>query len=243
MTTELMTTTVTAEVVNKVVLQGDLSGLSTEELVMYYGAVCRNAGFDPVVKPFDVMTLQGKKVLYPNKTASAQLTAMHGCTVNVVDKGAGPNDTYFVHVRVVKKDGSTVDDLGVVSISNLRGDAAANAIMKATTKAKRRAILSAFGIGGNDESETEGMFNTSKDEAAMQVIEAVVAEMTDTEQATYEDLRLAIVGSEDADGLTAVTAKLRKAPQIVKDKLRNDMAEAQERLRLVWKDGKYTEVV
>jgi hypothetical protein len=62
---------------------------------------------------------------------------------------------YEVVARVSFPDGRMVEDVGVVPIQGLRGDAACNAIMKAITKAKRRAILSACGLGMLDETETE----------------------------------------------------------------------------------------
>ena len=44
---------------------------------------------------------------------------------------------------------------GAVSIAGLRGDALANAILKATTKAIRRVVLAHCGLGILDETETE----------------------------------------------------------------------------------------
>ena len=43
--------------------------------------------------------------------------------------------------------------MGVVSIAGLKGEALANAMMKAETKAKRRATLSICGLGWMDEVE------------------------------------------------------------------------------------------
>ncbi len=48
------------------------------------------------------------------------------------------------------------DDVGVVCVDKLKGEDKANALMKAVTKAKRRATLSICGLGGiPDESEIE----------------------------------------------------------------------------------------
>jgi hypothetical protein len=51
---------------------------------------------------------------------------------------------------------------GAVSIANLRGDDLANALMKAETKAKRRATLSICGLGWMDETELETVPNAVK---------------------------------------------------------------------------------
>src|SRR5262249_39548261 len=49
----------------------------------------------------------------------------------------------------------TDESIGAVNINGLRGDALANGLMKAETKAKRRGTLSICGLGFLDETETE----------------------------------------------------------------------------------------
>jgi hypothetical protein len=49
------------------------------------------------------------------------------------------------------------EDIGAVSIKSLQGEALANALMKATTKAKRRATLSICGLSFVDESEIDSI--------------------------------------------------------------------------------------
>jgi hypothetical protein len=63
-------------------------------------------------------------------------------------------------VYVVKATAKDVQDrtdfaTGAVTIEGLKGDALANALMKAETKAKRRVTLSICGLGVLDESELE----------------------------------------------------------------------------------------
>jgi hypothetical protein len=50
-------------------------------------------------------------------------------------------------------DGRTTESIGAVSIGNMKGDSLCNAMMKAETKAKRRATLDLLGLGMLDESE------------------------------------------------------------------------------------------
>jgi hypothetical protein len=65
-------------------------------------------------------------------------------------------DILTVHVRARLPDGRTDEDLGAVSFpETLRGEARANAELKAVTKAKRRATLSICGLGWLDETEVE----------------------------------------------------------------------------------------
>ena len=239
MTNELMTTGSDnmAALFNKLVLQADLSQLSEPELVQYYHAVCNRAGLDPMTKPFEVLTLQGRKTLYATKTAAAQLTAIHGVSVNIVDKGKLGDDTYYAQARVTKKDGSTVDDMGVVSIANARGEGLSNAMMKAVTKAKRRAILSAFGIGLNDESEMEDLPGATLHRDAINP--AIGAPMTAAEQESLDAMTQMLAVAETPEELTDYVIMLRTYPEIIRNAVKPAMTEAQDRLGVIWKNGQY----
>ena len=59
------------------VLRGDLSGLNQEQKKEYYLFRCRQVGLDPATKPFDLLTLNGKEVLYANASATQQLCSLH----------------------------------------------------------------------------------------------------------------------------------------------------------------------
>ena len=75
------------------------------------------------------------------------------------------DDTYIVEVRASLPDGRFVDDVGIVSLktknyktgeeARASGDILVNLMLKAVTKAKRRATLSLLGLGMLDETETE----------------------------------------------------------------------------------------
>src|SRR5690606_39558393 len=62
-------------------------------------------------------------------------------------------------VRVYGRDKTGREDVatGAVSIAGLKGDALANSVMKAETKAKRRLTLSLAGLGWLDESEVDSI--------------------------------------------------------------------------------------
>ena len=60
-------------------------------------------------------------------------------------------------VRATAKDGRQTDEIGAVPIKGLQGENLANALMKAVTKAKRRAILSVCGLGLLDETEVDSI--------------------------------------------------------------------------------------
>ncbi len=142
------------EALQKLVLGGDLSQLDKQQKVDYYIYRCKAAGLDPATKPFDLLKLSGKEVLYATKECSAQISQRDKLSATVVSDGQ-IGDIYRVVARCTGPDGRCTDDMGCVTIKGLSGDALCNAMMKATTKAKRRAILTHAGLGMLDESELE----------------------------------------------------------------------------------------
>ena len=94
---------------------------------------------------------RGGVVLYATKACAAQLTAKHKLSVTIVEKGRD-GDLYVVQAKA-SNGLRDVEDIGAVEVSRCSGEALANAMMKATTKAKRRAVLTFCGLGEIDESE------------------------------------------------------------------------------------------
>jgi len=142
----------------QVVIAGDLARLTPAQRVSYYRSVCDSLGLNPLTKPFDYLHLNGRLVLYATRTATDQLRATRGISVQIVSRelmeAAG---LYVVTARATARDGRTDEAVGAVSIAGLKGEALANALMKAETKAKRRATLSLVGLGWLDESEAESV--------------------------------------------------------------------------------------
>lgn len=145
-----------AEIIERVIIAGDLSKLQPQDRVNYYRATCESLGLNPLTKPFDYITLNGKLTLYATRTATDQLRARNNVSVKPIERRTD-NDLgiYSVEVEASAPDGRIDFATGVVNIAGLRGDALANAFMKAETKAKRRATLSICGLGWMDETELE----------------------------------------------------------------------------------------
>ena len=143
----------------KLVTSGDLSGLTPEQRVMYYRARCEAAGLDYRTQPFRYMMTDGKLSLYAEKSATDQLAARDQIALKIVSKGV-ENEMYVVEVEATNAQGRTTTDIGAVSIKGVGGTNLANAMMKAVTKAKRRATLSLCGLGMTDESEIVGDMRT-----------------------------------------------------------------------------------
>lgn len=63
--------------IERVLVEGDLSPLSTDERARYYKAVCDSVGLNPLTKPFAYIKLNGKLVLYALRDATDQLRKIH----------------------------------------------------------------------------------------------------------------------------------------------------------------------
>lgn len=153
MSTGLATRDISAEAIEQVVIGGDLGKLPPEQRVAYYAKVCESIGLNPLTKPFEYIRLNGRLILYARKDATDQLRRIHAVSLE------RPQVDYqddMVIVTITGRTGDRTDtEIGAVSLQGLKGEAKANAIMKAHTKAKRRLTLSLCGLGWLDETEIE----------------------------------------------------------------------------------------
>jgi hypothetical protein len=146
--------TLSPDIISKLVIGGDLSGLTPIQKVEFYNYRCQQAGLDPAAKPFDLLTLNGKQILYANATATQQLTGIHNLSHAITGREL-TDGIYCVFCRVTSPDGRSTENMGAVPVDKLQGEAKANAFLKATTKAIRRTVLAHMGLGLMDETEVE----------------------------------------------------------------------------------------
>lgn len=138
--------------IERVMIEGDLSRLTTEQRVLYYKQTCDSLGLNYLTRPFDYIVLNGKMQLYARKDCTEQLRKIRGISFTKIETRQ-ENGVYIVTAYANDKEGRTDVSTGAVNFGKLQGDALANAIMKAETKAKRRVTLSIAGLGWLDESE------------------------------------------------------------------------------------------
>lgn len=148
--TDLQTTN--TEIVSALIINGDLSKLSNTQKIEYYNGFCNRLGLDPFTQPFKILSLNGKQVLYCDRSGAQQLNKLHNVSHEIKSRER-TEDLYIVTCRASLPDGRFTDSLGVVHIKNISGDNLANAMMKGETKAKRRATLDLLGLGILDETE------------------------------------------------------------------------------------------
>lgn len=145
------------EVMQSVMIKGDLEKLTPMERVNYTNAVCKSLGLNPLTQPFGFIYLNGKLQFYAKKDCTEQLRKIHGVSIEILERKV-TDEVLVVHARAKDKDGRQDEDFGAVPFhAGLKGEIRSNAMMKAVTKAKRRVTLSICGLGFLDESEIDSI--------------------------------------------------------------------------------------
>lgn len=149
-------------------------------------------GLDPFTKPFDILRLNGKEVLYCTRSGTQQLNKLHKVSHLITSRDTNQEaGVYIVTSKASLPDGRCTESIGAVNIAGLKGEAYANAIMKAETKAKRRATLDLLGLGVLDESEAESIPNATT-VAIQTMVEALPQMEVESVEVIEEDEQLSI---------------------------------------------------
>jgi hypothetical protein len=145
-----------AEAIERAIVDGDLSSLTPAQRVEYYNATCKSLGLNPLTRPFRYLRLNGALVLYTTRDCTDQLRKRDAISVEL---GAATvaDGIYIQRARASTPDGRHDESTGAVPFESLKGEARANAVMKAETKAKRRVTLSICGLSFPDESEVDAI--------------------------------------------------------------------------------------
>ena len=143
------------EGLRKLLTKGDLGKLSENHQAEYLLELCKSLGLNPQTAPIQLIEFRGGVTKpYATKDCTEQLRSLHGVSVVKLEtKNMGA--VYSVTATVTDKHGRTDVATGVVTVEGMKGDNLCNQLMKAETKAKRRATLSICGLGFLDESEIE----------------------------------------------------------------------------------------
>lgn len=145
-----------ASLAAEVVVKGDLRKLTDDQKARYIVEVCKSLGLNPLTRPFELIILNGKEVLYPTKGATDQLRKINAVSVTRLEKQM-VGDLYEVIAHGRDASGREDEASALVNVKGVTGDNLAIAMMKCETKAKRRLTLSLVGLGWLDESEVEDL--------------------------------------------------------------------------------------
>ena len=163
-------------------LSGDITKIPTDDRAEFIAALCRHVGIDPLERPFMIMSdgsgESKRDVVYATRACAAALCRERGLSreiISVEERTVAGVDMIVARARcTVIETGRYDEATGAVPIlqplkdwsnrPNGKGppavtwhmpdpDKAANLVMKAETKAKRRAVLDCVGLGLPDETE------------------------------------------------------------------------------------------
>ena len=120
-------------------IKGNLAKLTPEEKSNYYfQCVCESLGLNPLTKPFEYLTLQGKETLYARRDCTDQLRNIHNVSVEELSESRR-EDIFIVTAKVHCATPRAAPTLPLAPSASTTSEAKAlaNAIMKAETKAKK----------------------------------------------------------------------------------------------------------
>lgn len=150
-----------ATAIEKFIAEDDLSKLTQEERNTLYIETCASLRINPILKPFQYIWIPARQkdgsltkrlTFYATKNAADQLRSAHNVSIKVTDLKL-ENGLAIVRVQASQPNGRVDEEIGIVPIEGLKGNALANAIMAAHTKAKRRVTLSLCSVPYMDETE------------------------------------------------------------------------------------------
>lgn len=144
------------DIISSLVINGDISKLSPGQKVQYYKQFCDKLGLDPLSQPFRILRLHGREIMYCDRGGAQQLNKLHKVSHEIKTRET-VNGCYVVTAQASTPDGRKTESIGAVPVYNMKGESLCNAMMKAETKAKRRATLDLLGLGILDETETEDL--------------------------------------------------------------------------------------
>ena len=134
--------------IEKALTVGDVSKLTPEVRVQFYQALCASCGLNVLTRPFILLKTQsGELHWYATVGAAEQLRKLHRVSTKILSRERTDDGLYIVTVQVQSPDGRQEESQGIECIGGLKGQALGNAMMKASSKALRRATLALTGLG------------------------------------------------------------------------------------------------
>lgn len=232
----------TAALMERAVIQGDLSALTPAERVEYYTLVCDSLGLNKFTKPFRFLALKDdrgepKLELYATTGCTDQLRDIKRVSITKLEKeradglyivtayavdGKGRTDSAIAAVPIVKEQGEWKSTTGGKRYFEgngrflpIAGEALANAVMKCESKAKRRVTLSLCGLGMPTEDDVEGQ----RQEIIPVDLDAEPAAAPRVDAARYEE----VFGSDATGTFFDIPEPAAQAPLITQQTAAGDV--------------------
>ena len=226
---------VDTDAMQRFVLDGDLSSIPPPKRASLYVALCAYIGVDPIERPFLIFRDGKREVLYAARSCTSALCRARGISREILGL---TTETLAGHETIVAKARATIIATGrhdeatgavPVLVNDMEWDEQArrkvskgwrkptpdevsNAVMKAETKAKRRAVLDLVGLGIPDESELatiKGARTHSLDLGTGEIIEVGATDRAPA--AAVSEARVGMPTAEELTSLRADVARLAAA--------------------------------
>lgn len=224
--------------IEQVFIKGNLSDLNDKQRVEYYTNLCSSVGLNPLTKPFEYITLNGRLVLYARKDCTDQLRQIHGVSIKIKDRKK-EGDMYTVCAEATAKNGRSDSAIGVIHLGVAKGTDLANAMMKAETKAKRRVTLSICGLGFLDEAEIDDVprdVTQSNADKLQKQIEEAPTQQADFEKTNFDEFDQSGDSEDEQTELDVLGSYEIKAGKNKGKKIK-DIPVKQLRQLVSWSDG------
>ena len=192
---------------------GDLAKLSNEQRVAFYLQRCSSLGLNPLSRPFDWLILDGKLVLYDNKSCAEQLRRQHQISVKVTRREI-VGDLFVCEGEGRTPNGRTDEATKYVSLldkfgKRLTGNNLANAFAKAESGMKRRLTFSMIGMAAPPDRDELQRARFVVVDGAGNVLENPTPE----QKALAADPRMArVIGEPTFEDMDAGTSPLAGQP-------------------------------
>lgn len=134
----------------------DFKGVPEKDRSNFVSALCKVLDIPTPLNPFYFIPANNKEVLYAGIEAAQLLAESKKLNVEIRGKTLDDANLYTIGVRVTGPTGRFCDNEGIMYLGGLTGEKRGNAMMKAITKAQRRAILSYCGLSMTDDADTQG---------------------------------------------------------------------------------------
>jgi hypothetical protein len=133
---------------------GDLSKLTSANRLELINRMCESTGINPITRPFDYLTFQGKLVVYGNKSLAEQLRKRDDVSLEIVRREMLPGNIYMMEARATLPNGRTQTSAAYLPCpETMAGTDLCNMLMKLETKVYRRVTLAVCGMGFMDYDE------------------------------------------------------------------------------------------
>ena len=144
-----VTVTDRSEIMEQVLLKGDLAKLTAAERNTYYMQTCHSLGLNPLTQPFAYITLNGKLTMYAKRDAADRsLRKINGVNIEILSQRMDAG-LFIVTVRATDKTGRQDEDMGVVSMPAQGAGEALTPCWKAITKATGASPCQSAGLGSS----------------------------------------------------------------------------------------------